>query len=171
MIDLASPATWPRDVHDAVSAVADEVRDQQEVRPDFPACDLRLHDYEFAGVAEERVRRAIGDRLLQAYHATRLLPHEEAMIRSEGLLVLSDDLRDRKLAEAVNAHPDLIDERGADLLRRSGPLTWGGGVRRGLAWVVAPFYITEDDVSGLRPLMERWGGEAIGWTDDSEDAG
>lgn len=103
IIDLASPATWPRDVHDAVAAIAEEVRGWRGLRPGFPACDLPGRDYEYATVAEERVRRAIGDRLVAAYHATRLLPHEELMIRDEGLLVLTDELRDRKLAEAVKA--------------------------------------------------------------------
>jgi hypothetical protein len=55
------------------------------------------------------------------------------------------------------------------LLRRSGPLTWQRK-RLGLLWVVAPFSIFTDRANGFRPVIRKWGGEAIGWTDTDEAA-
>lgn len=59
----------------------------------------------------------------------------------------------------------MLSVEDAALLRRSGPLTWGGGKRLGLLWVVAPFSIFYGDAHGFLNLNGNWGGEAIGWTD------
>ncbi|HWL36688.1 MAG TPA: hypothetical protein VNQ77_10880 [Frankiaceae bacterium] len=168
-IDLAHPASWPdrlREVTTALAAQVETLLDGTGVH----ASELAAVNRSFAAAAEAQTRAAIGTHLIGAMHATRLLPHEATSIRRDGLSMLTDEMRDGKLAAAATAYPHLLDDAGADLLRRSSPLVWqGGGVRRGLLWVVVPFDVEDGDVSGLTPLMDRWGGEVINWTHHPSD--
>jgi hypothetical protein len=85
-----------------------------------------------------------------------------------GLHVLSRDRIDEELRRAAETHPEVLSTDDTALLRRSGLLTWGGGRRLGLLWVVAPLAIFNGEAHGFSNLNGNWGGEAIGWTDGDE---
>lgn len=184
ILDLGNPLAWPERARAIVLEVADEVRqriascssgeddedgdwddlgDGDDCRP-F-ACDLRSQHGDLAEKTEARLRTALVGHEPVAYHANRLLAHEDEAIRLRGLHVLSPELIEEKLRRAAEAYPDILSVEDVTLLRRSGPLTWGGGRRLGLLWVVAPFSIFDDDRHGFVKLIGNWGGEAIGWTD------
>jgi hypothetical protein len=97
------------------------------------------------------------------FHATRLLEHEIENIRAQGLLVLDDDLRRRKLQLAIGHYPDLLTDADAELIFSTGPHSYQhGAVRDGSVCFVTPLVAVEED--GLSYLYGQWGGEAIAMT-------
>jgi hypothetical protein len=184
ILDLGTPQEWPDEPRAVVEEIAEEVRrriaarwgededgedwdefDEDDDRRPY-SCDLPSQHRDLSDDAEARLRAAFEGHNIVAYHANRLLPHEDEAILSGGLHVLSHDLIEEKLRRAAEAYPDVLSDDDLALLRRSGPLTWGGGKRLGLLWVVAPFSIFDGDASGFRNLNGDWGGEAIGRTDN-----
>jgi hypothetical protein len=133
---------------------------------DTYATDLRLSEY---FEPDDRLKAAIGDDVLVMYHATRLMPHEVEWCRHEGIGPLTEQLRERKLIEAQRRYPEQISIADADLLLRSGPLSWERvhRGRLGQLWVVAPVGIF-DYHRGFEDLLGDWRGESIAWAGHSD---
>jgi hypothetical protein len=174
VIDLGNPATWPESTRTFLEEISSEVAGWREVDAETAATDLSQLALEHpsdlfdpnAEDVESRFRETMGDRLVLAYHATRLLPHEFTWIRSHGLEVLSWELVERKLLAAAKRYPEILSKDGVHLLMASGPVKWQTRDRLGGLYMVAPFSSFSRNVYGFRPLLGRWGGEAISWTED-----
>lgn len=102
-----------------------------------------------------------------AYHCTRLLDHEVAMIRSEGIRLLTPDLVEQRIAAATGA--GAISDSDAALLRASTYLTSAQAQpsRGGLAYFFTSRRVFDEAVGGVWYLLSEWGGEAIRMTAES----
>lgn len=78
-VDVDDPTTWPAEVYECVSAWAERCRGTTKYTTDL-ALPLEL-----AGP----FRNLLTGYLHRAYHYTRLLPHERAMVLNAGLRPLS----------------------------------------------------------------------------------
>ncbi len=129
-----------------------------------PFDELGWADFE----TEERLLRSeLQPHRLVGYHATRLLPHEIEDVRDRaGLQILTEDLRRRKVAEAIKRFPAAFpDDPDGSVLLQSGPNDWQGtaDVRLGSIDFVAPFILFDHDAAGLMNIFDTWGGETLGW--------
>jgi hypothetical protein len=164
-IDPADQSTWPQDVMDEVCRLVARCREQDENTMDTVSCELRLESVDAAEHAEEEIRSILGDRTLAMFHATRLLRHECDAIRQEGLVVLDEDHRSRRLDRVIEVYGDQIGDGRLERLRASGPLSGGRAKREsrlGKLHVVTPLQASFDDGgSGMTVFLERWGGESF----------
>lgn len=162
IVDIGKPSSWPGQVCDIIdSAIA---RAPEPDWRDYPFDNLGLPEFERD---EYQLRRALRNYRITGYHATRLLPHEVTNIKTIGLEILTECLRQRKARDARKRYPQAFDEdpRASDLLM-SGPNNWQGTaeVRLGSCHFVAPFILFEsDDAYGLVNVLDTWGGETLGW--------
>jgi len=163
-IDLGISDTWPKEAMAIATAVARDIQfSEKGAVGKIPASDLKWRDPDSDADLEQKLRMALAGHRVLTYHATRLLPHEVDGIRHGGIGPLSADLIERKLRLARENYPEALTEQDIELLRTSGPLTWGGvgqRVRLGQLWVVAPIEAFAD-VGGFEQLLGNWGGEVI----------
>src|ERR1051325_3573481 len=82
IVDVDDPASWPTRLRAFVENQAESLRGTTET-----TADLRPTDE-----AQRAVHGLLAGCLVRAYHATRLLEHEVASIRDNGLRLLSADL-------------------------------------------------------------------------------
>lgn len=163
VVDIDNPESWPLKVMQLVGRVVEGLTDPKW--RDYPFDHLGWADFE---KEERQLRELLSECRLVGYHASRLLPHEIALIREvTGLEILTDELRLRKVSDARRYYPDAFagdDPDGAELLR-SGPNEWQGtaDVRLGYLDFVAPFTMFHHDAWGLMNLLDTWGGETLGW--------
>lgn len=163
VIYLDRPETWHPKLVTFARRLADELT-EAGIESES-AYDLDRFDLDDA--IPTQFRAAFEFETIACYHSTRLLPHEVAGIQSDGLHVLSDDLRNRKLHDAQRHHPDVLSDEDIALLMENGPLNWQvGSVRNGSLCFVTPWTAVIGEQDGLSHLFTRWGGEAIGWTSD-----
>lgn len=112
VLDIDDPSTWHLDIQYAVDACIE----------DWPDVAGAEYVEEVVLPLEGRIliEEALGDSRIVAYHATRLLPEEVVRILDEGLVPLSRDLLEARLAAAVGC--GAISARlAADLLEATGP--------------------------------------------------
>ncbi|MHB8794827.1 MAG: hypothetical protein ACYC90_05095 [Candidatus Nanopelagicales bacterium] len=99
------------------------------------------------------------DRPVRAYHCTRLLAHEDDVIRERGLEVLTPTSLSRRV-DAVLAAEE-VTEVEADLLHAASIFRGEySGTREGLVHAFASTCALESD-SSLNYFLGEWGGEAI----------
>jgi len=162
IVDIDRPGSWTADVLEIVERAIDRAPE-----PEWREDPFDHFGWEFDSEEIELRHEMRNDRLV-GYHATRLLPHEIASIRSlTGLEVLTEELRLRKVIEAEDRYPEAFsDDPNGTVLMRSGPNDWQGtaDVRLGSIDFVAPFRLFELHAGGLMNLLDTWGGETLGWT-------
>ncbi len=172
VIDPGDPTTWHDDIRNEVDRLANLCRANSENigRPSFEL-EIGVDSWDQSFEAERAFRDLIGDRLITYYHATRLLPHEDQMYFDDGLLVLSDDLRDRRLDRVIARYGDEIGHDVLEALRGAGPATRGSPQRTnrmGLLHGVTPLDAVRYGGWGMEILMTNWGGESF-YFDSSDD--
>src|SRR5438132_14434734 len=98
IVDVDDPQTWPPDVRREAQAIADSVRGKAKYVSDLP---IPIE-------GEDPFRALLAGHPLVAYHATRLLDHEVAMIREQGLRPLTAKLVEDRI-EAAYGHSLISD--------------------------------------------------------------
>ena len=116
VIDPGDPASWPQDVADEVGRLAALCRSNPE-NADRPCFELEVSSWEESYAEELAFRDLIGGRYIAYFHATRLLPHEDQMYADDGLLVLSDELRNRRLDRVIELYGAEVGTEGLEALR------------------------------------------------------
>jgi hypothetical protein len=148
VIEIADRRTWPV----ALTAAARSA--VEDFDPD-----------RFWGVADGAFFDAIGDRRVRVYHCTRLIRRELADVRTSGLVPLDYDFAMQRVRDAVAdgeispAEGELFGSSRESRDKNRSGVVWFIGDRVGLR-----------HRSGVRPLLERWGGEGINMAWDSESA-
>jgi hypothetical protein len=149
-IDLDDTGTWPADLWDHVLRRATDLRGTTQYTSDL----------EIGLDGDGRFDQIVSEHRLRAYHCTRLLPHEVARIRAEGLRPLDEDLVTSRLDQALHHGAVTEDQHreltGTTVFRRRN----ANGRQSQVCAVVGrgPF---DDEYSGLWRLLTTWGGEAI----------
>jgi hypothetical protein len=149
-VDVDDPNTWPEAVCDVVSRWAEQCRGATEYTVDLP---LKLG-------LEASFLELLAGHFLRGYHYTRLLPHEHAMIRNEGLRILSPDLLSNRIEAASTAGE--ISAHEAMVL--SGAHVFASGehqYREGQVCLVLSRRVFERDPDACLPLLTTWGGEGL----------
>jgi hypothetical protein len=157
-IDVDAATTWPEDVRKLADEIAGVVRGTARYVNDMAA----THG------SEDRFRRLFVGRRLRAYHATRLLDHEVALIREQGLRTLTEALIQERVNRA-HAEGHLSSEDRATLLAGNVFAEGRSHGRRGHASLFISATPLDRQVYGVRPLLSTWGGEGIymaqgGWS-------
>jgi hypothetical protein len=174
LIDPGDMSTWPEDVQGEVEALIERCREVQGNDPATSSCDLRLEYVDAVFAAERAFRELLGSRPVALYHATRLLPHALKAVRQDGLVVLDEDHRSRRLDRVIDVYGNKIGADRLGLLRTAGPLSWDREQRDGRLgqlFGVTPLQATFDDAGdGMTVFLENWGGESFYWAaEESEE--
>lgn len=166
MIDVDDPTTWPSEVRAIVDEYAGAIVSWSEYSPGGASSDFARMD--LSGTMELEFRDAIGAQPVMLFHATRLLEHEIAAIRTDGLAPLDEEVRAERIQQAAARVPGALSEPEVELLMASGPLHWDHPqrMRLGQSWFVTRTVLTD---SGLDEIFSRWGGEAISWAAHGAD--
>lgn len=130
------------------------------------------------GFAEDDTFRADGIRELlrgariRAYHCTRLLPHEGALIRQQGLRPLTETLVTDRIRQAHDA--GAFDAVLRDALLASHVFAFQGGryseCREDQVCFVVSRAHFDSSPDSCAPLLSRWGGEGIYWAAEEQAA-
>jgi hypothetical protein len=150
LIDIDDAATWPRHIYRIVSTWAAECAGKTSYTNDLP---LRIE-------LEAPFREQLASYLLCAYHYTRLLPHERAMIFDHGLRTLSADLLEQRIeaARTVGA----ISTAEAEYFHKAHVFAAGEQEHReGQVCFVLSERRYERDPGACLPLLNSWGGEGL----------
>ena len=148
IVDIDDLVTWPDEVVEFIET-------QSQI------FDLGKDSYMSAG---NRVLAGLFDSsFILVYHATRLLPHEIDDIRANGLKILTEELIEKKIREAVH-YEYLPKEIGEELRDGSTFKTRAKEKRANQICVVLGKSAFVNKVSSLRPLFGIWGGETINKT-------
>lgn len=150
LIDLDDKGTWPSSVVAVVEEYAERLRGSTKYTPDL---DIDSDD-------ERRMDAVLRGHRLLVYHCTRLLPHENGMIRTAGLRLLTHELvRDR--IDQAHAHAHITDDE-REAFHDSHVFAAGGHRNRenGASVIVGtwPFH---GRPHACNPLLSIWGGEAM----------
>lgn len=150
-IDVDCPSTWPSATREWATSKADQLSGTTEFHTDLA---LSLAD-------EDHIRATFGGRKLVAYHCTRLLPREAASIlEHDGLRLLDGTLVRDRIAAAVaegNLPADTLVHAQSNNIYANGNTAY----REQQVCVVVGRDAFEEGASGVSPLLEHWGGEAI----------
>jgi hypothetical protein len=171
VIDPGDPASWPQDVADEVDRLAALCRSNPE-NADRPCFELKVGSLEESYAEERAFRDLIGERYVAYFHATRLLPHEDQMYADDGLLVLSDELRSRRLDRVIEIYSAELGTEGLEALRHVGAAARGSPQREnriGLLHGVTPLDAVRYGGWGMEILMTYWGGESF-YFDDPDNS-
>lgn len=149
-IDVDDPNTWPEKVSNMVSQWAEQFRNSTEYTTDLAlALDL-----------EEPFRELLNGHLLRGYHYTRLLPHEHAMVLTEGLRPLSLALLADRIEAAYRA--GVISVHEANAISKAHVFADGEQQHRaGQVCLVVSRRVFERDPHACLPLLTTWGGEGL----------
>lgn len=148
LVDADHPDTWPQNVMAWVRDVSEILKGSTPHTSDL----ILPNDDD-----EDQFRSLFSGRLVRAYHATRLLPHEVAGIRRDGLRPLSEEMLRDRLAAAQHAGylaPSEVKELFAGQTARESN-------RAGQVCLFLSEEPMGDKWSGLWNLLSMWGGEAI----------
>ena len=148
LLDVNNPASWPEGLQQAI----------ERLRPVFRAWEQDLP--EKAAKTFDEAMQQLGDVMspfaLRGFQFTRLTDCEAEKIRTTGLKALVPDFIERRLAAQVE-QGTLTADQAARLLKTN---QVRDANRVGKAWFC--FYPPCDaHESGVRPLLEHWGGEAL----------
>jgi hypothetical protein len=117
--------------------------------------------------ADTKLRDALGGTPLLAYHATRLLPHEEEQIRGHGLRLLTEDLIAHRLTAAVE-HGYFEDEVAQQLLHGNALRSRRDDRRQDQICFFVGTSVLVEHPHAVRPLLKTWGGEGINFTEAAQ---
>lgn len=149
--DVDDPNTWSA----PVMAYATKWAERLSGTTEYPG------DLEVPHEDEDDFVELLRDRPFRVYHCTRLLDTEVEHVRKYGLIALTEDFIDQKLASALAAGA-LTREEAAHLA--SSTVFANGHTSGRLAKVcVVIGKDSLDDTFGVKPLLSQWGGEAIYW--------
>lgn len=126
--------------------------------------DLKIYD-------DETLLGLLDGHVLRAYHCTRLLDHERAMIFDQGLRPLNAELVMERIRRAHEAGAITDSARQAFEYGHQFVLKgWEERVKCTEKQVCLLFSreIFEHDAHGVEPLLSTWGGEAIYFPIDAE---
>lgn len=116
-VDLGTPTTWPSAFHTLIVEIA-QTMPRWDESEEPAACGLPdLFDLDELADLDCRARRALGQRPILAYHATRLLPLEVEAIATNGMELGSEHLVATRLEIAVGSFPDALAPGDADHLQ------------------------------------------------------
>jgi hypothetical protein len=151
VISVDDARTWPADVRTAVRELAERYEGVTEHTSDL-AQEITLEE-------EAGFRRALRDRSVKVYHATRLLDYEMERIRLEGLQPASVTLAVSRI-EAAQAAGFIDTEERAAILSGGFFARESLEHREGNVCFFSSRKVL-DDVSPIWSLMTTWGGEII----------
>lgn len=157
LLDLSQPTSWPTELRQVID----------ELRPVFIAWENDLPGKSAAlfDVAMKQLGNALQPFSIRGFHFTRLTNDEATEIRLGGLKVLTRELIEHRITNQVN-RGSLTSEQAAQLLKTNQARDANRG---GMAWFC--FYPpVEAFESGVRPLLENWGGEALYNSNTSDPA-
>lgn len=148
VLELSNPDCWPPALREVL----------ERLRPVLKAWELDLlgksaKDFDRA---MDELRAALQPYDLRGYHFTRLTESEAQHIRENGMEPLSRQLVERRIASLISQ--GVLSQMQADRLLAHNQVADGN--RRGQMWACfyPPLVARE---SGIRPLLEHWGGEAL----------
>jgi len=149
-IDVDDRQTWPRELSARVDEWVERCRGTTKYTPDLP---LDIED-------EAGFRALFRGHLLRVYHCTKLLPHEGASIRREGLRPLSAELLVDRIRSARAALALSADQAE----RLLGGHVYAAGEqqsREDQVCFVLSKQMFDYHRDGCEPLFATWGGEGI----------
>lgn len=145
IVDIDDFATWPDEV-------VKFIEKQSKI--------FDLGEDPFMSVGNRTLVGLLDSSLILVYHATRLLTHETDDIRTNGLKILTKELVDKKIREAVH-YGYLTEEIGEEIRDGSTFRTRASEKRANqICFVLGKSAFVNND-SGLGPLFRIWGGESI----------
>jgi hypothetical protein len=149
IVDLDDEGTWPPAVVALVDEYADRLRGTTEYTSDL---DLDPED-------ERLMDAALRSNRLLVFHCTRLLPHEDDMIRTQGLRLTPELVRDR--IDAAHSYRHISDEElhafhGSHVFANREHRNRENGVD-----VIVGNWPFERMPHACNPLLSIWGGEAM----------
>lgn len=153
-IDPDDLDTWPDALREALEPYA------ADVPIDTPTAELSVP------LDDSYVTELLDGRPMRAYHCTRLLPHEVAGVRRDGLRALSRDHADGRIAAALDAGA-LSSADAARVLAATLYATddgeWGSATehRDGRVFGVVGSTQFRERPHGFDSLLSTWGGEAV----------
>jgi hypothetical protein len=147
-IDPDDRKTWPAEVAGLVRRAASAVRGTVEY-----ASDLRVHE------AEESFLQALRGSTIRAYHCTRLLEHELAAIRAQGLRRLTAGLMRERIDKALECKA--ITPAEAEHFHKRHTFAVGREKHREGKVCLFSCRQTMDKAYSVENLLGIWGGEAI----------
>ena len=151
LVYLDDPDTWPEQVRERANAWADRLRGTTDYPSDL---DLEHED-------EDAFTALFADRCLVAYHATRLLDHEVAGIRANGLRRASYELVLDRIA-AAHAEAAIDDELRERLVDANVFAERDSSGRENQVCAVLSRESFNRQHRGFGYLLNEWGGELIG---------
>ena len=149
-VDVDDPTTWPSHIYKTVSQWAERCKGATNYTVDLP---LSLDD-------ERPFRELFAGYLLRAYHYTRLLEHERAIVLSVGLRPLSAEL----LSDRIESACVVGAISGAEAAEFHQAHVFANSEqhgREGQVCLSLSRRVFERDVEACRPLLETWGGEGM----------
>jgi len=150
IVDVDNPTTWPTPIYKTISEWAERCNGATNYTVDLP---LSLDD-------EKPFRELFAGYLLRAYHYTRLLKHERAMVLSMGLCPLSAEL----LSDRIESACKVGAISGAEAAEFHQAHVFANGEQQGREGQVCLSLsrrVFERDMEACRPLLETWGGEGM----------
>lgn len=148
LLELGQPNNWPKELRQVIESLRPVFKAWEQDRPEKSA---RVFDE-----AMQQLGDALTPFVIRGFHFTRLTDGEAEKMRTTGLKALRPDLIERRLAAQVE-RGTLTAEQAARLLKTN---QVRDANRVGKTWFC--FYPPCDaHVSGVRPLLEHWGGEAL----------
>jgi hypothetical protein len=148
--DIDAPGTWPAAALERVRQWAAQWQGRTRYTPDI-GIPLEL---------DPSFRQLFDGYKLRAFHFTRLLDHERALVFAQGLRPLTLDLVTDRINAAQNI--GVITETEADELRDASVFSTGEEQHRaGQVCLVLSRNVYQSCPDDCTPLMRQWGGEAI----------
>lgn len=148
--DIDDPATWPAAVLECVHRWAGQWQGRTSYTTGIEV-PLEL---------EPSFRRQFDGYKLRAFHFTRLLDHERALVSAQGLRTLTPDLITDRIDAAY--HFGAVTAAETDLLRSASVFNTGEAQNRaGRVCLVLSRNVYVSNPDSCMPLMRHWGGEAI----------
>jgi hypothetical protein len=149
-IDVDDSTTWPSHIYETVSRWAERCSGSTRYTNDLP---LSLDE-------EKPFRELFAGYLLRAYHYTRLLEHERAMVLSMGLRLLSVELLSDRI-ESARTVGAISGAEAAEFHQAHVFATSEQQNREGQVCLSLSRRVFERDMEACRPLLETWGGEGM----------
>lgn len=148
-IDIDDPTTWPSRVYEVASGWAEHCKGTTNY-----TSDLSLPP-ELQGPFRELLTG-----YLRAYHYTRLLPHERALLLNAGLRPLSAELLFDRI-EAARTEGALSAREAANFHKAHVFATSEERYRKDQVCLVLSKRVFERDPEACRSLLTIWGGEGM----------